>query len=104
MHGCRGAGACVLTTLRAVQRLDQPVDVAPGLQPPERGQRALAGLAGFVTERLDQLRIATPAGGGDLDEHGAECSGKLPGWELPAPEHVPLQSFSGKDGKTYASH
>ncbi len=41
---------------------------------PERGDRALAGLAVFVAKGLDQLRVAVTAGGGDLDEHALEYS------------------------------
>jgi hypothetical protein len=34
MNGGRGTRARIFTTLRAVQRLDQPVDVAPGSSRP----------------------------------------------------------------------
>ena len=56
--------------LSATQRRDQCVDVAAGLQPAKRANRALARLPLVIAEGLDELRVAPGSGLGDLDEQG----------------------------------
>ncbi len=60
----RSSSARRLPALGALQRGDQPVDLASGVQVAEGGDGALAGLARFVAKGLHELGVATPASGG----------------------------------------
>ena len=57
----RSASRQPLAPLGALERVDQPIDLATGLQTAERCEGALARLAGFVAKGLDQARIAPPS-------------------------------------------
>ncbi len=54
-------------TQKTVQQgIDRPVGF---IKATDRGNCALTRFARFITERLDQLRVAVAAGTGELDEH-----------------------------------
>ena len=59
-----------------VSGLQQPGDdrvetAAQLIEPAERDQRAMLGLAGVITKRLDKLQILARTGAGDLKEHAS---------------------------------
>lgn len=70
LHLRRRTGPDALAAGGPQKTVQQGIDRPAGfIKPADRGNRALTRFTCFITERLDQLRVAVAAGTGELDEH-----------------------------------